>query len=210
MTSADEPLFTSVQATWNLLEPSAGAALAEAADAGARVIVKEAVANGRLTPASAGDQPGRPGRGSRPSWGRGGPAGLAAALAQPWAWRVLSGAVTPSSWTSNVAAERVELPAECSTSSPPWPTAAEYWATRSSGPGPSPGSDPGHESKPSPIRSRVRIRACAALPVVRPVQRPAGELDPGRRDRFRRERDGLVRTMLSRVRGGRLPAAGPA
>ena len=47
------PLFSSVQATWNLLEPSAGPALAEAADAGWAVIVKEAVANGRLT--AAGD-----------------------------------------------------------------------------------------------------------------------------------------------------------
>ena len=38
-----------MQATWNLLEPSAGAALAEAHAAGLGVIVKEALANGRLT-----------------------------------------------------------------------------------------------------------------------------------------------------------------
>jgi aryl-alcohol dehydrogenase-like predicted oxidoreductase len=38
-----------VQATWNLLEPSAGPALAVAHAAGLGVIVKEAVANGRLT-----------------------------------------------------------------------------------------------------------------------------------------------------------------
>lgn len=44
-----EPLFGCVQATWNLLEPSVGPALAEAAVAGCGVIVKEAVANGRLT-----------------------------------------------------------------------------------------------------------------------------------------------------------------
>ena len=43
------PLFESVQATWNLLEQSAGSALAEAHDAGRGVIVKEALANGRLT-----------------------------------------------------------------------------------------------------------------------------------------------------------------
>ncbi|GIL48691.1 hypothetical protein Vafri_5170 [Volvox africanus] len=43
------PLFDCVQATFNLLEPSAGAALAEAAATGMSVIVKEALANGRLT-----------------------------------------------------------------------------------------------------------------------------------------------------------------
>jgi aryl-alcohol dehydrogenase-like predicted oxidoreductase len=42
-------LFDAVQATWNLLEPSAGPALAEAHAAGLGVIVKEALANGRLT-----------------------------------------------------------------------------------------------------------------------------------------------------------------
>ncbi|MFC6666372.1 aldo/keto reductase [Deinococcus radiopugnans] len=40
--------FSAVQATWNLLEPSAGTALAEADAAGWAVVVKEAVANGRL------------------------------------------------------------------------------------------------------------------------------------------------------------------
>src|SRR6202011_5227068 len=40
--------FQSVQATWNVLEPSAGPALAEAHDAGWGVIIKEALANGRL------------------------------------------------------------------------------------------------------------------------------------------------------------------
>ena len=42
-------LFGTVQATWNLLETSAGQALARAKDAGLAVIVKEALANGRLT-----------------------------------------------------------------------------------------------------------------------------------------------------------------
>ena len=41
--------FQVVQATWNLLEPSAGPALAEARKGGWGVIVKEALANGRLT-----------------------------------------------------------------------------------------------------------------------------------------------------------------
>jgi len=41
--------FDAVQATWNLLERSAGAALGAAHAAGLRVIVKETLANGRLT-----------------------------------------------------------------------------------------------------------------------------------------------------------------
>ena len=41
-------LFDAVQATWNLHERAAGDALARAAAAGLKVIVKEALANGRL------------------------------------------------------------------------------------------------------------------------------------------------------------------
>ena len=44
-----EPLFGVVQATWNILETSASEALSRAKDAGLAVIVKEAMANGRLT-----------------------------------------------------------------------------------------------------------------------------------------------------------------
>ncbi len=47
--------FDTVQATFNVLEPSAGPALERAHAAGMGVIVKEAVANGRLT--ARGDQP---------------------------------------------------------------------------------------------------------------------------------------------------------
>jgi aryl-alcohol dehydrogenase-like predicted oxidoreductase len=43
------PLFETVQVTWNLLEQSAGPALSEAHAEGMGVIVKEALANGRLT-----------------------------------------------------------------------------------------------------------------------------------------------------------------
>jgi aryl-alcohol dehydrogenase-like predicted oxidoreductase len=105
-----EPLFTSIQSTWNLLEPSAGSALADAAAAGARVIVKEAVANGRLTPAD----PDPPKRLATLAAELGVPLdrlAIAAALAQPWAWCVLSGAVTPEQVTSNAAAVDVPLPA---------------------------------------------------------------------------------------------------
>src|SRR6202022_3003764 len=82
--------FQTVQATWNLLEPSAGTALAEAHQAGWGVIVKEAVANGRLAVHGArGDHPGL-GRVAR--W-HGVPAdqvAMAAALSQPWSDVVLS------------------------------------------------------------------------------------------------------------------------
>ena len=65
-------LFDAVQATWNLLEPSAGPALAEAHAAGVGVIVKEALANGRLT--ARNDDPAF--AGTAPAAGRGrGPAG---------------------------------------------------------------------------------------------------------------------------------------
>lgn len=43
------PLFTAVQATWNVLEQSATAVLQAAHQAGMGVIIKEALANGRLT-----------------------------------------------------------------------------------------------------------------------------------------------------------------
>jgi hypothetical protein len=49
VTVAGRRLFECVQATWNLLEPSAGLALQAAHEAGLGVIVKEALANGRLT-----------------------------------------------------------------------------------------------------------------------------------------------------------------
>ncbi len=44
------PLFGAAQVTWNLLEPSVGPAAAEAASAGWAILIKEAVANGRLAP----------------------------------------------------------------------------------------------------------------------------------------------------------------
>jgi len=101
--------FACVQATWNLLEPSAGPALAEARAAGWGVIVKEAVANGRLTPHGQGPAAAVLGRvAARHGTGVDAVA-LAAVLANPWVDVVLSGAVTPAQLTSNLAALRVEL-----------------------------------------------------------------------------------------------------
>jgi aryl-alcohol dehydrogenase-like predicted oxidoreductase len=93
-------LFSAVQATWNLLEPSAGPALAEAKAAGWTVIIKEALANGRLTePGSAIAAPGE----------RPGVVALAVALSQPWADVVLSGAVTVPQLAANLAALEVTV-----------------------------------------------------------------------------------------------------
>lgn len=95
------PLFTWVQATWNVLEPSAAPALAEAKAQGARVIVKEALANGRLT--DRGDVPAL--RDAARALGATADAlALAAALAQPFADVVLSGAVTLAQLESNLRA----------------------------------------------------------------------------------------------------------
>jgi aryl-alcohol dehydrogenase-like predicted oxidoreductase len=93
--------FSTVQATWNLLEPSAGPALAEAAAEGWGVLVKEAVANGELTPA------GRPPAAllavADALCASADQVALATALAQPWADVVLSGAVTGDQLRANAA-----------------------------------------------------------------------------------------------------------
>jgi aryl-alcohol dehydrogenase-like predicted oxidoreductase len=131
------PLVTSVQATWNLLEPSAGDALAEAAARGAQVTVKEAVANGRLAPGGGDGSDGSAGvrRAAAVAAALDVPldrVAIAAALAQPWATRVLSGAVTAAQLASNVDAARIVLApavaAELATIAEE-PTA--YWAARS-------------------------------------------------------------------------------
>lgn len=125
-------LFSSVQSTWNVLEPSAGDVLAEAYGQGCQVIVKEAMANGRLA-----------GRESGPATdivsGIAGELGttpdevaLAAVLHQPWASRVLSGAVTAGQLASNLHAEELTLEAgqleRLTTLAEP---AADYWKHRS-------------------------------------------------------------------------------
>ncbi len=102
---AGRPVFTSVQSTWNVLEPSAGDALREASEAGAHVFLKEALANGRL----AVDPPPAV-RGAAERHGVGSDAvALAAALANPWAGTVLSGAVSVAQLTGNLEAAAVTL-----------------------------------------------------------------------------------------------------
>jgi aryl-alcohol dehydrogenase-like predicted oxidoreductase len=126
-----QPLFTVAQVTWNLLEPSVAPAAAEAAAAGWTILIKEALANGRLAPG-------------------GGPAGpppelaalaadrnitadavaIAAALANPWAGVVLSGAVTPGQLQANLAALDVTGLPPLDLAEPP----GDYWASRAARP----------------------------------------------------------------------------
>jgi len=118
--------FDAVQATWNLHERSAAGALARAHDAGLRVIVKEAVANGRLTDRAAPPALAAAAR----ELGVGADAvALAAVLGQPWADVVLSGASTPAMLDSNLAALTVTVDADdfAALVEP----AEDYWSARS-------------------------------------------------------------------------------
>jgi aryl-alcohol dehydrogenase-like predicted oxidoreductase len=93
--------FDTVQATWNLLERSAGPALERAHAAGMGVLVKEALANGRLT--ERGDAVAIQ-KEARARSTTADALALAACLAQPWADIVLSGATTVEQLESNLAA----------------------------------------------------------------------------------------------------------
>lgn len=130
------PLFGCVQATWNLLDPSAGGALEEAGARGLGVVVKEALANGRLTPRNTD-----PSFAARLKLLRGEAArldttvdalALSAVLARPWADVVLSGAATAGQICSNLAAREVVWDAEASDRlSVLAETPDNYWQDRS-------------------------------------------------------------------------------
>ncbi|MBB1255942.1 aldo/keto reductase [Streptomyces alkaliterrae] len=124
-----EPLFRSVQATCNLLEPSVGEALAEAHDAGRWVIVKEAMANGRLAPERAPEELRRIAEECDAACDA---VALAVMLYQPWATVVLSGAATVEQLFTNLHAVTVDLTEEqrerlAALAEPP----ADYWRHRS-------------------------------------------------------------------------------
>jgi aryl-alcohol dehydrogenase-like predicted oxidoreductase len=99
-------LFGSVQATWNLHERAAAPALARAHAAGWKVIIKEALANGRLT-ARGADPDGPLAQAARAAGVGPDALALAAALARPWADVVLSGAATVEQLASNLRAREV-------------------------------------------------------------------------------------------------------
>ncbi|GAA5009752.1 aldo/keto reductase [Streptomyces siamensis] len=101
-----EPLFRTVQSTYNMLETSAAPALAEAHDAGLTVIVKEGLGNGRLADPNAPEE--LKAVAAEASLGTDAVA-LAWVLRQPWAGVVLSGAVTANQLASNLHAAVVDL-----------------------------------------------------------------------------------------------------
>jgi aryl-alcohol dehydrogenase-like predicted oxidoreductase len=125
------PLFSEAQVTWNLLEPSVADAAAEAAAAGWTILVKEALANGRLAPGA--DGPGPPATLAALAAARNVTSdaiAIAAALAQPWADVVLSGAATTAELRANIGALEVgELPS-LDLAEPP----GAYWAARAARP----------------------------------------------------------------------------
>ncbi|HWM10965.1 MAG TPA: aldo/keto reductase [Solirubrobacteraceae bacterium] len=118
--------FDTVQATWNLHERSAGDALTRAHAAGMGVMVKEAVANGRLTDRGAPDELAAT---AREHGTTADAVAIAAVLAQPWADVVLSGASTVPMLESNLAARELRLEPDvlAGLAEPP----QVYWAIRS-------------------------------------------------------------------------------
>ena len=137
-----ERVFDSVQATWNLLERGAESALHDAHVAGMKVVVKESLANGRLT-GDAGRGKGEEGilsplvaRIREVAEARGTTIenlALTAALARPWADVVLTGAATETQIRSSVAAVDVSYDAELEKQLRPVAIASEeYWRARSS------------------------------------------------------------------------------
>ena len=131
----ERPLFDVVQATWNILEPSLSTLLFQARQAGMGVIIKEALANGRLTDRN--DDPAFAGRRfvlEREAARLGctiDQLALAAVLERPWVDCVLSGAASPDQVRSNTGALRVTLDSEArETLTLLAEPAEQYWATR--------------------------------------------------------------------------------
>ena len=96
--------FDSVQATWNFHERAVARVLARAHDAGLRVYVKEVLANGRLTARGQNEVLAAVARERGTTEDA---IAIAAALAQPWADVVLSGAATVEQLDSNLRARDV-------------------------------------------------------------------------------------------------------
>jgi aryl-alcohol dehydrogenase-like predicted oxidoreductase len=129
-------VFDAVQATWNLLERSVEAAVSAAHAEGLGIIVKEALANGRLTSRGANAVPDtRIGPLAREAERLGASVdalAFASALAQPWADVVLSGAATTWQLESNVSASSVSIPNETSVALQAVAMRSEdYWRGRS-------------------------------------------------------------------------------
>lgn len=131
-------VFDSVQATWNLFERGAESALKEARKAGMKVVIKEALANGRLTHGNRNqDQLLAPyipkirviaeNRGTTIEM-----LAIAAALARPWANFVLSGAATVEQVQANARARELEFSDELKDQLGAFAISSnDYWRARS-------------------------------------------------------------------------------
>lgn len=132
-----QSLFDTCQATWNVLETSASEALNEAYQSGMGIIVKEGLANGRLTDRNTAinfqqqrsllEQLANTHQTTIDA------IALAAVLAQPWVGAVLSGAANEEHLTANLQATEINLASDqleqlANIAEP----AAQYWQTRSS------------------------------------------------------------------------------
>ena len=131
-------VFDSVQATWNLFERSAESALTDAHAEGMTVVVKEALANGRLTHANRDDDAlfsRRVAAIREIAESRGTTIemlALASALARPWTHIVLSGAATVDQIRSSLAARGVAYDAELDERLRAFSIGpADYWRARS-------------------------------------------------------------------------------
>ncbi len=129
------PLFDAVQATSNLFEPSAGGALEAASRAGMAVIVKEGVANGRLTARNDRRQDAERMALLDEIAARHGATRDAVAiawlLAHPWVDMVLSGAGTEAQLAANVRGLEITLsPADMDALGALAEPAKVYWRTR--------------------------------------------------------------------------------
>ncbi|MCJ1707690.1 aldo/keto reductase [Microbacterium sp. VKM Ac-2923] len=123
----DDSPFSVVQSTWNLRESSADAALTEAHDAGWTVVIKEALANGELARAEAGTDLDEAASGIDTDL-----FSLGAALGQPFADIVLSGATTTDHLRRGVGAQVVGVSRAVLERLAVEP--ADYWRRRSERP----------------------------------------------------------------------------
>ncbi|MFK0245800.1 aldo/keto reductase [Amycolatopsis azurea] len=105
---AGTPVFSAVQSTWNLLEPSAGPALAEARAAGKQVLVKETVANGRLVV----EPPAVLARIAREHGAGPDAVAIAAVLAQDWRPVAVIGPSSTAQLAENLVAAKAKLTAD--------------------------------------------------------------------------------------------------
>ncbi|MFL5414105.1 MAG: aldo/keto reductase, partial [Myxococcales bacterium] len=121
-------LFSTVQATFNLLERSAGPALREAHEAGLTVLVKEALANGRLT-SKEGSGPLR--AVAERLRATADAVALSFVAQKPWADVILLGATTTAQLDSNLKAIDLRLsPADLAVLDGLRVPAQDYWAHR--------------------------------------------------------------------------------